>query len=143
MPAILDVLLAVHFFGLMLGAAGGMGGGMVAGFASSLPADKAAAVKEVGPMLTGVSMIGLIVMVASGVALLLIKYGEAIPLLPLVFWFKLVFVATLAISAGLMLATYGQIKRGNAAAESRLRILGPISGISALAAVVFAVLTFH
>jgi hypothetical protein len=39
--------------------------------------------------------------------------------------------------------TYRDVKRGNAAAATRLPRLGPMAGISAVLATLFAVLTFH
>jgi uncharacterized membrane protein YidH (DUF202 family) len=143
MLVILDPLLIVHFIGLMLGAAGGMGGGIAAGFARTLPAEKAAVVKELTPRLTQISLIGLALMIGSGVALVFVKYNGDFGLMPVMFWIKLGFVLVLTVAASLMMATYGEIRRGNAKAEVRLQVLGPISGMSAMAAVVFAVLAFH
>jgi hypothetical protein len=143
MLEILDALLIVHFIGLMLGAAGGMGGGIAAGYARSLPPEKAAIVKDLSPRLTRISLIGLGLMIATGVALVFVKYNGDFGAMPMMFWIKLVFVLALTIAASLMMATYGAVSRGNAAAEGRLTILGRISGMSAMAAVVFAVLAFH
>jgi hypothetical protein len=59
------------------------------------------------------------------------------------FWIKLVFVATLTLGTILIHTTYGKVKRGDAAAAARLPRLGPLAGISALLATLFAVLAFH
>jgi hypothetical protein len=53
------------------------------------------------------------------------------------------FVATLTLAVTLIEVTYGQVKKGNTRAEAILPRLGPIAGISAVLAVVFAALTFH
>ncbi len=143
MTAILDVLLIVHFIGLMLGAGGGFGSALAAGHAKTLPADRASAIKELGPKLANLSMIGLVLMYVTGVALLVLKYGGDPGVLPMMFWIKMVFVGTLTLAACGIIFTYGQIRRGDAAVETRLPVLGPIAGMSSLAAVVFAVLTFH
>lgn len=143
MLAVLDALLIVHFIGLMLGAGGGFGSATAAAHAKKLPPGEASIIKTLGPKLARLSMIGLVLMYLTGVALLVVKYEGSLALMPLMFWIKLVFVGTLTLAASLILATYGQIRRGNAAVESRLPVLGPIAGMSSLAAVVFAVLAFH
>ncbi len=143
MLAVLDVLLAVHFIGLMLGAGGGFGSATAAAHAKNLPPGEASVIKTLGPKLAKLSMIGLVLMYVTGIALLAVKYEGNLAVMPAMFWIKLVFVGTLTLAACLILFTYSQIKRGNAAVESRLPVLGPIAGMSSLAAAVFAVLAFH
>jgi hypothetical protein len=63
--------------------------------------------------------------------------------MPVMFWVKMVFVATLTLAAILIEMTYGQVKKGNLAAAARLPRLGPMAGISSLLAVLAAVLAFH
>lgn len=143
MLAVLDVLLAVHFIGLMLGAGGGFGSATAAAHAKNLPPGEASVIKTLGPKLAKLSMIGLVLMYVTGIALLIVKYEGNLAVMPAMFWIKLVFVGTLTVAACLILFTYSQIRRGNTAVESRLPVLGPIAGMSSLAAVVFAVLAFH
>jgi uncharacterized protein YqgC (DUF456 family) len=143
MQAILDALLFVHFLGLMFGAGGGFGSTIAARHAASLPTDQAGAVRALGPALANLSMAGLVLMWLSGVSLLAMKYDFNFGAMPFVFWVKMGFVTSLTIAATLITLTYGQIRRGNAAAASRLPRLGPVAGMSSLAAVVFAVLAFH
>lgn len=143
MPTLLDALLIVHFVGLMLGAGGGFGSALAAGYAKTLAGEQAQTVKALGPRLANMSMAGLVLMYISGIALLVLKYGGNLGVMPMMFWIKLVFVGTLTLAACAIIFTYGQIRRGNGAVEKRLPVLGPIAGMSSLAAVVFAVLTFH
>jgi hypothetical protein len=142
MPTLLDALLIVHFVGLMFGAGGGFGSALAASYAKTLTGEQAQAVKGLGPRLANMSMGGLALMYVSGIALLALKYGD-LGAMPMMFWVKLVLVGTLTLAACAIIYTYGQIRRGNAAVEKRLPVLGPIAGMSSLAAVVFAVLTFH
>ena len=128
---ILDVLLIVHLAGLMLGAGGGIGSTIVMGYARSLPDEKGAIVRGAGPALARLSTAGLVLMLLTGPALVSMKYGG------------LVFVATLTLAAILIEVTYAQVRKGNAAAAANLPKLGPLAGISALLAVVFAALAFH
>jgi hypothetical protein len=98
--------------------------------------------KSLGPVMARFSFIGLIVMWATGLALVFIKYS-GFAALPQLFWLKFLFVTTLTIAAIAVEFTYGQIKSGNAAAAARLPVLGPISGMSSLLAVIVAVFVFH
>ncbi|HEX5007234.1 MAG TPA: hypothetical protein VFV70_08990 [Hyphomonadaceae bacterium] len=139
---ILDVLLIVHFAGLMLGAGGGIGSTIVMGYARSLPDEKGVIVRGAGPALARLSTAGLVLMLLTGPALVSMKYG-GFAAMPTMFWVKLVFVATLTLAAILIEITYAQVKKGNAAAAANLPKLGPLAGISALLAVVFAALAFH
>ena len=139
---ILDVLLIVHFAGLMMGAGGGIGSTIVMGYARSLPAEKASVVQGAGPALARLSTAGLVLMLLTGGAMVQFKYG-GFSAMPTMFWVKLVFVATLTIAAILIELTYAQMKKGNTAAAANLPKFGPLAGISSLLAVIFAALAFH
>ena len=141
-PVILDVLLIVHFAGLMMGAGGGIGSTIVMGYARSLPEEQAGVVRGAGPALARLSTAGLVLMLLTGGAMVQFKYG-GFGAMPTMFWVKLVFVGTLTLAVILIEVTYSQVKKGNAAAAANLPRLGPLAGISALLAVVFAALAFH
>jgi hypothetical protein len=139
---ILDVLLIVHFAGLMLGAAGGIGSAVVMGYARSLPAEQAGIARGAGPALARLSTAGIVLMLLSGGAMVQFKY-DGFSAMPQMFWVKMIFVATLTLAAILIEFTYAQVKKGNTAAAANLPRFGPLAGISALLAVVFAALAFH
>ncbi len=143
MPVMQDILLFAHFVGLMMGAGGGLGSTIVMRYAYSLPDEQSAVVRGVGPALATASMVGLIVLLVTGVLLLGVKYNLAFAAMPLMFWIKLAFVATLTVATVLIHSTYARIKRGDAEAAARLPRLGPMAGISAMLATLFAVLAFH
>jgi hypothetical protein len=137
-----DALLIVHFIGLMMGAGGGLGATVAMAHAQALPPDQAGPIRSLGPSLANLSSTGLVLMLATGVALTVFKYGD-FNAMPVMFWIKMAFVATLTIAAVLIQVTHGQVKRGNVAAAARLPKLGPVAGISSLLAVIFAALAFH
>jgi hypothetical protein len=137
-----DVLLILHFAGLMMGAGGGLGSTIVMGYALSLPPDQGSVVRGAGPALARLSTAGLVIMLLSGGALVQFKYG-GFGAMPTMFWVKLVFVGTLTLAVILIEMTYAQVKKGDAKAAARLPRFGPMAGISALLAVVFAALAFH
>jgi hypothetical protein len=139
----LDILLILHFVGLMLGAGGGIGATVVMRHALSLPQEQGDIIRTAGPALSGMSIAGLLLMLLTGIALWAIKYEFAFASMPAMFWVKMVFVTTLTIASVMIQLTHGRVKRGDTAAASRLPRFGPMAGISALLAVLFAVLAFH
>lgn len=138
----IDILLALHLIGLMMGAGGGFGSMITQREASTRPPEQAATLKSLGPAMVRFSAIGLVIMLATGFALIFVKY-QSLADLPLMFWIKMFFVTTLTLASILVHMTYAKIKAGDVAAASRLAILGPISGVSSVLAVVFAVFAFH
>jgi hypothetical protein len=63
--------------------------------------------------------------------------------LPSLFWVKFVFTLTLTAAAIAIPATYAQIRRTrNGSLAKRVQVLGPVAGLSALLAALFAVLAF-
>lgn len=140
--SITDFILWLHLFGLMLGAAGGMGSAILMRIALKRPAAEAAVLRSAGPALGRVALGGLALMWLTGLALIAIKYG-GFSGVPLLFWVKIAFVLSLTFAAIALELTYGEIKRGNAAAAQRLPLFGPWAGLSSIAAVLFAVLAFH
>jgi len=134
-------LLFLHLVGLMLGAAGGFASAVIMRRALVLPADDARAVRGLGPILANVSLTGLVVMWATGLILVWSKWG-GLESLPQMFWVKAIFILSLTVMTGLIHMTYAEIRKGNLAAAARLPKFGPMAGISALLAVLFAVLTF-
>lgn len=137
-----DITLFLHLGGLMLGAGGGFGSAVVMGLASTIPPERAGPVRSVGPALAQLSLIGLVFMWVTGVALVFMKYG-GFAALPLYFWAKMLFVLSLTVAAFAIEMTYAAVKRGDTAAAARLPALGPWAGLSSVLAVLCAVLAFH
>jgi hypothetical protein len=138
----IDIILFLHLLGLMMGAGGGFGSMVVMRIALSRPPEQQGVLRSVGPALGRLSLAGLVVMLATGVALVYAKYG-GFGVMPQLFWVKMVFVASLTAAAFAIELTYAAVKEGNAAAAARLPALGPWAGVSSLLAVLFAVLAFH
>ena len=137
-----DILLIFHFIGLMLGAGGGLGSTVAMAHARSLPPEQSGPIRAIGPSLAHMSAAGLALMLLTGFALVGIKYG-GFDAMPVTFWIKLVFAGTLTLAVILIEVTYAQVKKGNAKAAEMLPRFGPMAGISALLAVIFAALAFH
>ncbi|MCB1500844.1 MAG: hypothetical protein KDK07_13815 [Bauldia sp.] len=136
-------LLFLHFFGLMLGAAGGLANGILMRRAATMSPEEAKTIRGLGPMLANVSAIGLALLWVTGVILVWSKYG-GLGNLPSLFWVKFVFVVLLTLASGGIHMTYAQIRRTkNPALASRLAMLGPVAGISSTLAVLFAAFAFN
>ena len=136
-----EALLFLHLVGLMLGAAGGFASAVIMRRALVLPADEAKVVRGLGPVLAKVSLTGLAVMWASGLIMVWSKWS-GLASLPQMFWVKAIFILSLTIVTGLIHMTYVEIRKGNVALAARLPKLGPMAGVSALLAVLFAVVAF-
>jgi len=134
-------MLFLHFVGLMLGATGGFGSALIMRRALAGPPEAAGVLRGLGPMLANVSAVGLALMWASGLVLVWSRWGGPGGL-PGLFWAKLVFVLTLTAAAVAIHLTYRAVRKGDAAAAARLPKLGPVSGVSALLAVLLAVYAF-
>lgn len=137
-----DILLALHFLGLMMGAGGGFGSMVTMRVAAKQAPEIAAAMRTPGPAFARFSAMGLALMWVTGLALVWLTY-RGFTGMSTMFWVKMLFVATLTFAAIATELTYARIKRGDAAAAARLPVLGPIAGMSSLLAVLFAVFAFH
>ena len=136
-----DLILFLHFFGLMLGAAGGMSSAIIMRRAASLPPEQGQVIRGLGPVLANVSAAGVIVLWITGLIMVWSKWN-GIGSLPTLFWVKFIFVVTLTAAAIAIHMTYADVRKGNTAAAARLPKLGPIAGLSALLATFFAVFAF-
>jgi hypothetical protein len=137
-----DIVLFLHLLGLMMGAGGGFGSMVVMRIALARPPEQQGVLRSVGPALGRMSLVGLVLMLASGVALVYLKYG-GFGVMPQLFWVKMIFVASLTAAAFTIELTYAAVKEGNVSAAARLPLLGPWAGLSSLLAVLFAVLAFR
>ena len=137
-----EALLFLHFFGIMLGGAGGFANAIVMRRALVLPADEAKVLRGLGPILANVSGIGLALLWITGFIMVWTKW-DGFASLPQMFWVKAIFIVSLTVVVGLIHMTYAEVRKGNVAAAARLPKLGPLAGISALLAVLFAVLAFN
>jgi hypothetical protein len=132
-----DALLILHFIGLMLVAGGGLGS--VVALASVKPASRQkGSGGKPGRAYARVSIAGLMFLWPTGIVLMVTTYGATA--LGAMFWMKMVFVGLLTFAAVTIELIYaGKSKQTGALLAS----LGPLAGLSAIAAVVFSVLAFH
>ncbi|HVY86807.1 MAG TPA: hypothetical protein VG943_16870 [Caulobacterales bacterium] len=137
-----DVLLAIHFIGLMMGAGGGFGSAIVARVAAKKTPEQAAPLRALGPVMARVSHIGLAILWLTGAILIWTAYGGPAQL-PQLFWIKAIFIVSLTGAAIATELTYAEIKAGKVGAAARLPKIGPVAGLSALLATTVAAFAFH
>lgn len=135
-----DILLIFHLLGLMLAAGGAMGS--LVGLASAPPAAR----QKGGPRNTGrvharISIAGLVLLWPTGIALL--ASGQELNGLGVMFWMKMVFAVALTFAVTSTDMTHARVKAGDKRAAGLLASLAPLSALSLLIAMVFAVLAFH
>ena len=136
-----DFILFLHFVGLMLGAAGGLSSSIIMRRALTMGPEQAQTIRSLGPLLANVAHIGVAVLWITGLILVWSKWNGP-GSLPTLFWVKFVFVLTLTAASIFIHMTYAEIRKGNVAVASRLPKIGPVAGISALLAVLFATFAF-
>jgi hypothetical protein len=88
-----------------------------------------------------IGLIGLVLLWASGIAIVLARYGT-FAILPRPFIIKLAAVVLLTIAVLYIHLLQGRATRGDQAAMARIQVLGRATGPLALVAVIFAVITF-
>jgi hypothetical protein len=136
-----QLLVIVHFIGLALGFSSGFGNMVVMGLiAKAAPAEKAV-LGRVPPALGRLGVIGLVLLWASGIAIVMTRYG-GFAILPRPFIYKLTAVVLLTLTVAYINVLQPRAQRGDAAAMARIQTLGRLSGPLSLLAVIFAVITF-
>lgn len=131
-----DVLLILHFFGLMI-AAGGIIGALVSLTTSRTAARGKGGGRGPGVLYAQLTTVGLVLLLPSGIGLFMVKPAGG---LGAMFWMKLVFAAMFAfavISTSMVHA--GRSKQAGA----MLVRLGPLAGLSLIATMIFSVLAYH
>ena len=136
-----DILLFAHFIGLAMGLGVGITNMVVARMVSAAATpDAASALRALPPILSRISMAGLVVLVVSGL-LLLFWWGFGIT--NFTFWLKMLAVAGMIGIAYLMFQAQQKIRAGDLTAAAQMRQLGPAMGGLAVLVVLLSVLAFH
>ena len=138
-----DFILFLHFIGLAIAAAGGIATGTIMRRAAKLPPEQAMPIRSLGPTLVNMTASGVAILWITGLIMVWSKWG-GFENLPPIFWVKFVFVVIVTLLTGAIHATYARIRRtGEASLARRLPVIGPLNGLAALLAVLFAAYAFH
>ena len=142
MPVLTDILLWLHLLGVAMGVGVGIAMSRVAPKVIAAPASERASLWPLEKFLARVIAAGLGILLITGPLMLWLKFGGGAGL-GWTFWVKMVFVASTAVFMGLSQWAGARLERGDESAAKLMSISGPLTGISALLAMAFAVITFH
>ena len=134
-------LMVVHFLGLALGLSTGFANMVMAGLIAKAAPQEKPVLGRFPPAMARVGAIGLAMLWASGIAIVLTRYGT-FAILPRPFIVKLTAVVLLTLIVGYIHVLMPRAQRGDAAAMARIQLLGKITGPLAIIAIIFAVITF-
>jgi hypothetical protein len=134
-------LMVVHFLGLAVGLSTGFANMVMAGLIAKAAPQEKAVLGRFPPAMARVGAIGLAMLWASGIAIVLTRYGT-FAILPRPFIIKLAAVVMLTLIVGYIHVLMPRAQRGDAAAMARIQLLGKITGPLAIIAIIFAVITF-
>ena len=134
-------LMVVHFLGLAVGLSTGFANMVMAGLIAKAAPQEKAVLGRFPPAMARLGAIGLAMLWASGIAIVLTRYGT-FAILPRPFIVKLAAVVVLTLIVGYIHVLMPRAQRGNAAAMARIQLLGKITGPLAIIAIIFAVITF-
>jgi hypothetical protein len=136
------ILLILHFLGLIAGFGGGIGLSQVGPRLANASEAELPLLLKLERTFSAISLVGLALLLITGPLMLWTRFGGGAGL---PFWFslKMVFVALAVIAVTANLVAKSRFRSGSRGALKWILITGPLSGISMLFAVVFAVLSFQ
>ncbi len=142
MAILTDVLLWLHLLGVAMGVGGGIAMSRVAPKVIAAPAGERAQLWPLEKFLARVIAAGLGILLITGPLMLWLKFGGGAGL-GWSFWAKMAFVAATTLGVGLGQWAGARLERGNENAAKLMSLSGPLTGISAVLAMLFAVITFN
>ena len=141
MIVLVNVLVWLHIVGFALGMAGGMGMGQVGPRLAAAAPGERAVWEGLAKGFSGVSGLGLALLLITGPLVLYLKWESGAGLGP-AFWIKMALVVAVVVAFGLGKTGMARMRRGDAGGIRLMRLAGPITGLSALAASLAAVFAF-
>lgn len=141
MTVIVNVLIWLHIVGFALGMAGGMGMGQVGPRLAAAAPDQRPVWEGLAKGFSGVSGVGLALLLVTGPLVLWLKWDGGAGLGP-AFMVKMGLVVAVAVAFGLGKSGMARLRRGDAGGARLMRLAGPVTGLSALAAALAAVFAF-
>jgi len=136
------ILLILHFLGLVAGFGGGIGLSQVGPRLANANEGELPLLWKLERSFNRISLIGLALLLITGPVMLWERFGGAGGL-PFWFTLKMTFVAVAVIAMAVNQIAKRQFESGRTGALKLTLITGPITGISVLLAVIFAVLAFQ
>jgi hypothetical protein len=136
-----NVLVVLHMVGLGMGMSVGFANMVMAGvIGKAAPAEKGV-LGRFPPAMSKIGLAGLVLLWGSGISIVMTRYGR-FDILPRTFVYKLIAVVLLTLTVAYIEVLFARVKKGDAAALATIQVLGRLTGIFSLAAIIFAVITF-
>ncbi len=134
-------LLIVHYLSFVAGAGGALVSYLVIRRIAARPAEEAAILRQIPPMISNVAVAALTLLWVTGIALVYVRHG-GFAAFGWAFWVKMVFVVALTLVVIAIRVEMPRAKRGVASAGGNLARLAPWPAITSWLAIVFAVIAF-
>jgi hypothetical protein len=136
-----QTLMVVHFLGLAMGLSSGFANMVMAGLIRKAAPNEIAVLSRFPPAMSRVGVVGLVLLWASGISIVLTRYGS-FAILPRPFIVKLTAVVLLTLAVICIQILLPKAQKGDAAAMARIQLLGRLTAPLAIIAIIFAVITF-
>ncbi|GIK31421.1 MAG: hypothetical protein D8M52_09580 [Chlorobi bacterium] len=141
METLNQVLLIVHYLGLTLGFSVGITNIVVSVVNARTAPEMQPALRPIPPIMSRIGEVGLALLWVTGVTLIYTRWNGW-EMLPTLFKVKLGAVIVLTLAVGIIAHLGRRIKRGDTGAAKNIENFGKLASLSALVALVFAVLAF-
>ncbi len=142
MTALIDLLLWLHLMGLAMGAGVGIAMSRLGPKLIAAPAAERDQLWPLARYLTRMIVTGVVILIITGPLMLWLKFGDAAAL-GWSFSVKMVFVTSTVVFVALNRWAGARLARGDQRAAKLMSISGPLTGVSAVLATLFAVITFN
>jgi len=136
-----NVVVVLHFIGLGMGMSVGFANMVMAGVVGKAAPNEKAVLGRFPPAMSKIGVAGLALMWISGIAIVMTRYGR-FDILPRTFLYKMIAVVLLTLSVVYIELLFGRLKKGDASALATVQVVGRLTGLFSLAAIIFAVITF-
>jgi hypothetical protein len=136
-----QTLMVVHFLGLAMGLSTGFANMVMAGVIRKAAPNEIPILSRFQPAMSRVGIIGLALLWASGIAIVMTRYGT-FSILPRPFLIKLAAVVLLTLAVAYLHVLMPRAQRGDQGAMARMQLVGKLTAPLAIIAIIFAVITF-
>lgn len=136
-----DLLIALHFLGLFMGGAAGIGLPVIGAIMQVTPVEHRPSVGRAARPLRLIGQSGVGLLILTG--LVLVASNGSFGSLPFLFWIKMLLVVGLVVSIYQATKAGARAMTGDAGASCQARLLGKLNIALVIAIVVVAALVFH
>jgi hypothetical protein len=137
-----QVVLILHFIGLAMGMSVTFGNIVMMGLIARAAPGEKVVLARFPPAISKVGRAGLAILWVTGATMLYTRWN-GLSGMPWQFHVKLTGVVLLTITVAYLTYLEGQVRRGNNAVAAQMETFGKLASLSALVAIIFAVLTFN